>query len=103
MGLVSVLFRLADWWRKRRAKVVVARPLVEDQQPAASVAERPYDLILIAAVLALLGVGTIEIYSATAAEALTHYNDSAHFLERQLGYLACGGIAMWYAARLDYR
>ena len=48
-------------------------------------------------------IGTIEIYSATAAEALTHYNDSAHFLERQLGYLACGGIAMWYAARLDYR
>jgi cell division protein FtsW len=102
---VSVLFRLADWWRTRREKAPAPapRPLVGDQEPAASVAERPYDLILIAAVLALLGVGTIEIYSATAAEALTHYNDSAHFLERQLGYLACGGIAMWYAARLDYR
>jgi cell division protein FtsW len=102
-----VLFRLADWWRVRREREALATrastPFVAGQETAASVAERPYDLILIAAVLALLGIGTIEIYSATAAESLTHYNDSAHFLERQLGYLACGGVAMWFASRLDYR
>jgi cell division protein FtsW len=101
-----VLFRLADWWRLRREREVPVRPstpFVASQEPAATIAERPYDLILLAAVLALLGIGTIEIYSATAADALTHYNDSAHFLERQLGYLACGGVALWLGSGLDYR
>jgi len=98
------VFRLADWLRVRRERAIAARPapLIAGQQPSA-MAERPFDLVLIAAVLALLGIGTLEIYSATAAEALTHYNDAAHFLERQLGYLACGGVAMWLAARMDYR
>src|SRR5207248_482557 len=53
--------------------------------------------------LALIGLGTVEIYSATAADALAHYHDAAHFLERQLGYLAVGGLALWAGARLDYR
>ncbi len=103
---MSLLFRIADYWRIRKERLAVARPstpLVAAQETAAALAERPYDLILIGAVLALLAIGTIEIYSATAADALTHYNDSAHFLERQLGYLACGAVAMWLAARLDYR
>jgi cell division protein FtsW len=76
---------------------------VASQEPAASLPERAYDLVLIAAVLALLGLGTVEIYSATAAEALTHFGDAAHYLERQVGYLAVGGVAMWAGARLDYR
>jgi cell division protein FtsW len=98
------VFRLVDWLRVRRERAAAARPapLIAGQQPTA-MAERPYDLVLIAAVLALLGIGTLEIYSATAADALTHYNDSAYFLERQLAYLACGGVAMWLAARIDYR
>jgi len=104
---VSLLFRIADYWRIRKERVAAAprpsAPVVATQETAATLAERPFDLILIGAVLALLGIGTIEIYSSTAADALTHYNDSAHFLERQLGYLAFGAIAMWYAARLDYR
>ncbi|MGE5184782.1 MAG: putative lipid II flippase FtsW [Acidobacteriota bacterium] len=105
---MSVLFRLVDWLRLRRervgdTKLPPAAALIAIQEPSASLPERPYDLVLIGAVLALLGIGTLEIYSATAADALTHFHDSAFFLERQLGYLACGGLAMWFAARLDYR
>jgi cell division protein FtsW len=81
----------------------VSAQIVAVQNPTVSLPERPYDLILIGAVLALLGIGTIEIYSATAADALTHFHDSLHYLERQLMYMACGGVAMWYGARLDYR
>jgi cell division protein FtsW len=77
--------------------------IVAVQQPSAPVAERPYDLLLLAAVLGLLSVGTIEIYSATAAEGLTRFQDPAHFLERQIGFLAVGGVAMWLGARIDYR
>ncbi len=107
---MSPLFRLVDWWRARRARLADAAPslpraaqTIALQEPVAPIAERPFDLVLIATVLALLGIGTIEIYSATAADALTHYNDGAYFLERQLAYLACGGVAMWLAARFDYR
>ncbi len=105
---MSPLFRLVDWMRLRRERAADARlppaaALIAIQEPSATLPERPYDLVLIAAVLALLGIGTLEIYSATAADALTHFHDSAFFLERQLAYLACGGVAMWFAARLDYR
>ena len=100
---MSLLFRLADWWHARAARVVPPPPLIATHAQAAPTVERPLDLALLAAVLALLGVGTVEIYSATAAEALTRWNDPMHFLMRQLTYTACGGAAMWYATRFDYR
>jgi cell division protein FtsW len=65
--------------------------------------ERPYDLWLLVAVLGLLGIGTVEIYSATAAEALVRYGDATVFLVRQIAFVAIGGVAMYVAARLDYR
>src|SRR5262249_33071066 len=45
----------------------------------------------------------IEIYAATAADGLTRFHDAAYFLERQVGFLAIGGLAMWLGARIDYR
>jgi cell division protein FtsW len=104
---MSVLRRLLDRVRARREPEVVPLPasaqVISVQQPGALLPERPYDLVLLAAVLVLLGIGTVEIYSATAADALTHFGDSAHFLERQLAYLACGGVALWLGATLEYR
>ena len=80
-----------------------AAKLVAVQHPSATVPERPYDLVLLAAVLGLLGIGTIEIYSATAAEGLSRFHDSTYFLERQGLFVGLGGIAMWFAAGMDYR
>jgi cell division protein FtsW len=77
--------------------------IVAVQHPSAALPERPYDLVLLASVLGLLGIGTTEIYSATAAEGLTRFHDAAYFLERQVGFLALGGIAMWFGARMEYR
>jgi cell division protein FtsW len=77
--------------------------LVAVQHPSIALPERPYDLVLLACALALLGIGTIEIYSATAADGLTRFHDDAHVLERQVGFLAVGGLAMWLGARIDYR
>src|SRR5512146_3135136 len=110
---MSALSRLLARARSLRGRVRLRRDsnptlppsaaLISVLHPGATLGERPYDLLLIAAVLGLLGIGTVEIYSATAADALTHFHDSAHFLERQLAYLAVGGLAMWFGARLDYR
>jgi cell division protein FtsW len=77
--------------------------IVAVQHPSAVLPERPYDLVLLVAVLGLLGIGTIEIYAATAADGLTRFHDAAYFLERQVGFLAIGGFAMWLGARMDYR
>lgn len=73
------------------------------QQASGPLPERPYDLLLLVAVLGLLGIGTIEIYSATAADGLTRFHDARYFLERQIAFLAIGGGAMWLGARFDYR
>ncbi len=77
--------------------------VVAVQHPSATLPERPYDLWLLAAVLSLLGIGTIEIYASTAADGLTRLGNAAHYLERQALFLALGGVAMWFASRLDYR
>jgi len=77
--------------------------VVAVQHPSATLPERPYDLVLLAAVLGLLSLGTIAIYAATAAGGLAQHRNSAHFLERQLAFVAVGGVAMWLGARIDYR
>jgi len=103
--------RAVTWVREHTRKkappidptLPVSAQIVAVQHPSAALPERSYDLLLIAAMLGLLCIGTIEIYSATAADALTHFHDAAHYLERQLMYMAAGGAALWWGARLDYR
>ncbi|HEY5921302.1 MAG TPA: putative lipid II flippase FtsW [Kofleriaceae bacterium] len=105
---MSVLRRLVERVRARRDKdePVPLPPnasLIAVQHPSATLPERAYDLMLLAAVFALLGIGTIEIYSATAAESLTQFGSSSHFLQRQIMFVFVGGLAMWFGARIDYR
>ena len=76
--------------------------VVAVQHPSTALPERPYDLVLLSAVLGLLVIGTIGVYSSTAAFGLTLGN-SAHFLERQLAFVAVGGCAMWLSSTADYR
>jgi len=85
------------------ASLPATAQLVAIQHPSATLPERPYDLWLLAAVLGLLGIGTISIYSSTAADGLTRFHDAYFYLERQLTFVAVGGLAMWIGARLDYR
>ncbi len=80
-----------------------AAQIIAVQHPSAMLPERAYDLWLLVAVLGLLGIGTVEIYAATAADGLTQHHDSMFFLERQLMFVTLGGIAMWVGARIDYR
>jgi cell division protein FtsW len=104
---MSVLRQLVERVRARSARAEPTLPgsasLIAVQHPSVTLPERPYDLVLVAAVLALLGIGTIEIYSATAAESLTQFGSSLHFLQRQILYVIVGGFALWFGARIDYR
>jgi cell division protein FtsW len=83
-------------------KLPATAQIMSVQHPSVLLPERPYDLMLLVAVLGLLGIGTLAIYSATAAYGLTLGNP-AHFLERQIAFLIVGGCAMWVGAGMDYR
>jgi cell division protein FtsW len=108
---MAILARLTAWRARRAEKpepdidptLPVVAQVVGVQHPSATLPERPFDLWLIAAVFALLGLGTIEIYASTAADGLTRYHDAAYYLERQLMFVSLGGLAMWVGARIDYR
>ncbi|MBX3154486.1 MAG: putative lipid II flippase FtsW [Deltaproteobacteria bacterium] len=93
----------AGWLGRFRRGASTAAPSVAMQHPGTSLPERSYDLILFAAILALLAIGTIEIYASTAADGLAHHRNATHYLERQLMFLGLGGVAMWIGASVDYR
>src|SRR4051812_48233040 len=88
----TALRELAE--RRRAAEPAIdptlpaAAQVIAVQHPSATLPERAYDLWLLAAVLGLLGLGTIEIYAATAADGLTQYHDAMYFLERQLMFVS---------------
>lgn len=60
------------------------------------------DYILFYAVLALLGIGVVMVYSASAVSANVNFNDSYYFLKRQFVWAALGLVAMVFTMNIDY-
>ncbi|NUP12575.1 MAG: putative lipid II flippase FtsW [Polyangiaceae bacterium] len=63
----------------------------------------PVDSVLAAVVIALIGFGVVMVYSASAVEATTRFNDGQYFLKRQAVYAVLALVGMWVASRIDYR
>lgn len=78
-------------------------PAVNAQAPIVEVPARPLDLWLLGAVLALIAIGTIEIFSSSAVYATHKHGDAFYFLKRQLVWLGLGLGALWVGANTDYR
>ena len=77
-------------------------PLLAAQAPLTAAQERGIDLVLLGAVLSLLCIGTVEIYSASAVNAASRMGSSTYFLQRHLMYVGVGLGAMWMGARTDF-
>jgi len=77
-------------------------PLLAAQAPLTAAQERGIDLVLLGAVLSLLCIGTVEIYSASAVNAASRMGSSTYFLQRHLMYVGVGLAAMWGGARTDF-
>jgi cell division protein FtsW len=77
-----------------------AAPTAIEPAPAAA---RGVDLLLLGCALALLGLGMVVVYSASAVFAQQSFGSSTHFLRRHLVYAAVGLAAMYLGWRLDYR
>ncbi len=78
-------------------------PVIATQQPIVEVPERGVDLVLFAAVLALVVIGTTEVFSASAVYALKKTGNSTFFVTRQLIWFFVGLGAMWIGATMNYR
>jgi cell division protein FtsW len=68
------------------------------------VAVRPKspDFVIFFAVLALLAIGVVMVYSSSAVSANVNYNDGYYFLKRQLVWAALGIAAMFFTMSVDY-
>lgn len=60
------------------------------------------DFVIFFAIIALLGMGVIMVYSSSAVSAYVNFNDSYYFLKRQLIWASLGIVAMLFAMNIDY-
>jgi len=61
------------------------------------------DIVLAAAVVALIGFGVLMVYSASAFEATVRFRDPQYFVKRQAIYGGLALLTMWVVSRIDYR
>ena len=60
------------------------------------------DVVLTGAVVTLVAVGLVMIFSASSAIAVALHHDAGYFLKRQLTWLALAIVAAFFAYRIDY-
>lgn len=60
------------------------------------------DYILVFAVMGLLGLGIVMVYSSSAVSAAVNFDDSYYFLKRQLIWASLGLFAMFLTMNIDY-
>ncbi len=75
---------------------------VDAQAPIVELPERSFDLMLIGAVVMLLLIGTVEVFSASAVLGVKRHGDAMFFVKRQLVWLVLGAGAMWFTANTSY-
>src|SRR5688572_1017862 len=75
--------------------------LTVQQQPVVDIAERSYDVVLLAAVLGLIVIGVVEVFSSSAVLGLKRFGDSMYFVKRQLIWLVPGAGALWIGAHCE--
>ncbi|GIQ67958.1 stage V sporulation protein E [Xylanibacillus composti] len=60
------------------------------------------DFLMILSTLALLAIGIVMVYSASAVTAFHDYGDSFYYLKRQLIFALLGLVAMYFTMNTDY-
>ncbi|HZW53636.1 MAG TPA: putative lipid II flippase FtsW [Candidatus Elarobacter sp.] len=64
---------------------------------------KPPDALLLGSVAFLIALGLVMVFSSSSAIAASSYHDTAHYLKRQVAYLAIGLVFAYAAYRVDYR
>lgn len=66
-------------------------------------AARPWDVWFLSAVMALVGLGLVMLYSASAVMSAEKFGNHLYLVIGQAQKVGVGLIAMWVALRIDYR
>ena len=61
-----------------------------------------FDTMLLGAVLGLLAIGVVMVYSSSSVVALMTYNDASYFMKRQIIWALLGLLAMMAAMHYDH-
>jgi cell division protein FtsW len=83
-------------------RIALAPPPL-DAKPAQARVLGPFDPVIAAVVIALVGFGVVMVYSASAVQATVQQHDPQFFLKRQVAYAVAGLCALFAVSRFDYR
>jgi cell division protein FtsW len=83
-----------------RVPLRLAAPL--DAREDRARAALPFDPVLAAVVVALIGFGVVMVYSASAVQATVQHHDAQFYLKRQAAYAAASLAALFAISRIDY-
>ena len=61
------------------------------------------DMVLLGAILALLGIGIVMVYSSSAVKGYIQYDDPYHFLKAEIVWVVLGLAGMAVSFRIDVR
>lgn len=61
------------------------------------------DLVLLGAILALLGIGFVMVYSSSAVRGYIQYDDPYHYLKMEMLWVTMGLVAMYISMAVDLR
>jgi cell division protein FtsW len=84
----------------RRVPLRLAAPL--DAREDRARASHPFDPVLAAVVVALIGFGVVMVYSASAVQATVQHHDPQFFLKRQAAYAVAALLTLFGVSRIDY-
>jgi cell division protein FtsW len=76
---------------------------IEPRETLTASSEQPWDGWLLVIVCALMGLGVVMIFSASAITALWRYGDPAYFLKRQFLHMIAGFFLLYVGMQIDYR
>jgi cell division protein FtsW len=84
----------------RRVPLRLAAPL--DARADQARASNPFDPVLAAVSVGLIGFGIVMVYSASAVEATVQHHDPQYFLKRQALYALAALVTLFGVSRIDY-
>ncbi len=65
--------------------------------------KQPVDFYILLAVISLVFIGIVMVYSASGPEGTVRYNDDFHYAKRHIMWAAVGFVSMLITMNIDYR
>jgi cell division protein FtsW len=85
------------------ANLVGAKPVPEVRPQPLAAASAHIDMFLLSAVVCLLMLGTVFVYSASMYQSYLTYGNVNYYMTRQISWVVLGSLALYLGAHFEYR